>query len=765
MIHRLTNMDEPASPAGKGSLAWLVATALFLVVGLSCTSSATPTATSERGRNPASAPQTLATGTVTTTQTPWVRDRVRAIEGLYSFSPAGREWLESYDLRQMVGQPGWFGSHGYDGWAGVGQAIPVTILHELSHSYYGAFPVTGRPDLSWETPPGAELSPALNQYNEDLKTFMAQPPDSYEPLRDRFRNLPNLSLAEGPDLFHFGEAELIYMVGGNLELIPPILRKYFDQFLQPGEFQTWVESIGWYLGLREDDKRVADGFFGLTHFPLINYEGLRPGGAARLAPEIRAIMEEEERQRLKDFASQYDLIKETEFGEGDPASFEASFKFWRGLLHDMLELHRKHPRTLAQEGGSRGQQIAAALDTFLEAERLNQQEQVLLFRQARGDPLMRDFTVLLKSRVLVDLMEQTSAPADEEPVDTVIRRFAEKLKAFITEVERIATIGGQDPSRGARELEGFLAGLSDEGQKENLDLILSLLRETDESTAEVLLDTIDDASLLRMVENNPGAAKNGHVQPQRLFAALNLTSQSSRARIAEGIQWLLKNTAGNFQIDAPFTDLAHQAIAEVAARRPREALAILHETRLPLIAQPFAPFITDYPHAVRDILASDLSVAASLVANREGYAETPHGILHALIVHDPVLAGQLVVTLDRIGRDGIVTNSLIVFAFDARRLATYPGVNLSLEGDKEFLEYLIVAKGERWVLEAMRLAVQRYDVLVRARSIDEEYLHAYAETLSQILAAEKDPAIQRTMSNIFEGAFRDVGTERFFNRE
>ena len=85
-----------------------------------------------------------------TGQVPWVHERVRALEDIYNFTPEGRLWLEGYDLRQMVGQPGWFGSLGYNRWAGVGQAIPHSIVHEISHSYWGAFAVTGLEHLSWE---------------------------------------------------------------------------------------------------------------------------------------------------------------------------------------------------------------------------------------------------------------------------------------------------------------------------------------------------------------------------------------------------------------------------------------------------------------------------------------------------------------------------------------------------------------------------------------------------------------------------------------
>ena len=738
-------------------LSWL---AVCLLALAACTprSADTPTpqpiATSDTTQEPS--PEARSTAEESAAQTPWVRNRIKALEGLYPFTRTGVEWLERYDLRQMVGQPGWFGSYGYDSWAGVGQAKPVQIIHELSHSYYGAFPVTGRPDLTWHKSSSNELSPALRQYREDLATFMAQPPDRYEPLRDRFRNLPNLSRPEDPDLFHFGEADLVYMVGGNLNLVPPILDRYFDQLLGPGEFQTWEGAITWYLGLPRDQARVAEGYFGLAHFPLSNYQGLRTSVSTQVAPEVQAILEEEERQRLKDFANQYELIKEKEFGALDEESFEGSFKFWRGLLQDMLGLHRKHPETLAKDGGTQGAQIAAAFDTFLKAEGLSQEQQVQLFIQALQNPLMRDFTVLLKSRALVDLMRETSRDDSEEPIGVVTRKFAEKFNQYLTEVEDVVSIGRQDRGRGALALEQLLDGMSDKEQKENLGVILDMLRDSDRTIARDLLISIDYATVLRMVENNPGAAKNGHFQPERLLEALDITPQARRDDITAGIRWLLKNTAGNFQIDAPFTKLAHKVIADISDDNPNEALTILQEAQLPLIAQPYAPFLMDQPQAAISILSSDLERAASLIANREGYAETPHGVIHALIFHDPELAGKLVDTLDAMGRDDIATNSIIVFAYDARRLATYLDIELSLENDKRFLEYLVQAKGRQWVQETMTKAVRRYDEIALAGLMDKEFVLAYGETLNRVLALEMEPSKRQILREAFEVAFRDA---------
>ena len=736
----------------------LVLAALLLA---SCSSEATPTVSSPQQQTPTptNEPEPAATQEDPGTpgpgsQSPWIRDRIRTIEGLYGFTEAGQQWLEQYDLRQMVGQPGWFGSFGYQSWAGVGQAIPVSVLHELSHSYYGAFPVTGRPDLSWEAGQGGEPSTALRQYREDLKTFMSQPPDRYEPLRDRFRNLPNLSKGQYPDLFHFGEADLISMVGGDLNLIPPILRKFFDQFLQPGERQTWDQALRWYLGLSPEDRKAADGYLGLAHFPLDNYRGMRPLKESRVSEAVPVILAGEERQRLKDFAQQYDLIKSEKFSLVDAASVDGDFKFWRSLIRQMLGLHRKHPEVLSEQSGSQGARLGTALNTFLEAESLSHREQVELFRPQLDDLLIADFAVLLPSRVLVDLFGEESQGESDGPVQRVIGKFTEKLQRFVKATNAAITLGKGDISAGTAELQRFLAELSDDGQKRNLDIIFDLLWEADRTTASKLVNGMDDATILRIFENNPAATINGHVQPERLLEVLRITPDASQRRFAEGMASLLGNTSGNIQIDAPFTALAYSRLSDRGVKDPQEALAVLQKARIPLSAQPYSGYLLEQQRAASIILAADLERAADLIANREGYGESAHRVIHALIFNDPVLAGRIVATLSSQGEEAIVVEALIVYAYDAERLDANPDVSLSLEKDKQFLQYLMDTQGGDWVQQHMEEAIRKYDRLIRDGEMDEEFLKTFAETLEQIVALERDSARRMALEETFDGAFQ-----------
>ncbi len=123
----------------------------------------------------------------------WVEQRLRAIATLYCVSPVGIDMLLGLDVRQMTGQPGYFGSYGFESWTGIGQASPVPTMHELSHAYWGAFPVTGYPELSWAVEKGAGISTAMTRYHRDVIEFMKQPPGPYEIFRSVLRNIPGLS--------------------------------------------------------------------------------------------------------------------------------------------------------------------------------------------------------------------------------------------------------------------------------------------------------------------------------------------------------------------------------------------------------------------------------------------------------------------------------------------------------------------------------------------------------------------------------------------
>ncbi len=664
---------------------------------------------------------------------------------LYHVSGEGRRWLEGYDLRQMVGQPGWFGSFGNLNWAGVGQAIPHVVLHELSHSYFGAFPVSGRPDLTWEPTP--EESTALKQYRADLVTFMYQPPDQYEPLRERFRNLPNVSRGDYPDLYHFGEADLIHTTGGNLALIPPILRKYFDRFLTGARFEGWPEAMAWYLGLPGDQRRAADQYIGVAHIPLGAYEGpvsnydgveLERGGGLPL--EVAEVIEGEERQRLRDFADQFDLVLSNELGLVDAANVDRSFQFWRGYLREMLGLHRRHPDVLPAAPG-RGPELAAALDLFVEAEAIPEEERTAHFRGRLRDPFLVNFAVLVPNRVMIDLF---GGPSQEVPLDSVegvVGSFARRLAEYARRIDRVLALGREAPAAGAARLEQLLEGLSDERQEKDLVLLFDMMQDADRDTARELLGRLSDGAILRMLHNKPSAVRGGAIAPRRLLEALDITTEDEPDRIAEGLRTLLEESSGNFQIDEPSSHAAYRVVLEIGAgdvgtRDPGAALGLLGDADVPLL-----DFVEAFPREASELLSSDVGAATDLVSRPEGLARSPHGLIHGLVHVDPELAAAIVAEMDRRGRDETVVEAVMVPAYDADRLRAFPGLGLSLEKDARYLLRLLRERGGEWLRERMAEGAALYRERMERGDVPPDFLEAYRRTVQEAAAtlqAEED---------------------------
>ena len=728
----------------RSKLKFTALTLLSLLVGallLACTSKPTTPATSDVPALSEAPEEGLS-------RTPWVRERIKSLTELYNIAPEGLKWLQGYDLRQMVGRPGWFGSLGNDRWAGVGQAIPNSVLHEVSHSYYGAFEVTGRPDLSWDRSLSDGQSPALQQYRDDLRTFMFQPPDRYEPLRERFRNLPNLSRGSYPDLFHFGEADLIYTVAGSMDLIPSILRKYFDRFIaDEGQFQTWEEAISWYLGLDPEDQHLVGVYTGIPHIPLDQYEPLKPSEPTRIPKKIRAVLEREERERLVDFAEQFDLIKDSEFSFTDAINVDRSFQFWRDYLRSMLDLHDRHPDVLARLDG-RGPQLRDSLDFFVEAKGKPLTKQIESFTTIFEDPFMLNFSVLLPSQVLIELFSRSPEQLPLQSVEGVVGRFSQKLAGYAQEIDRILSIGKDDPQVGAKGLEDFLDNLSDGQQEKDLAIIIELMKDNDEATTRNLMNRLSDGLILRMLKNKASAVRSNNIAPERLLQALEITPEQSTKQIVKGLQTLLERTSGNFRIDAPFSNLAYEVIAEIGDVDPRRSMVILKDSRVPLL-----DFVQAEPRAAAGILGSDLREAAKLVANQEGYVSSPHGIVHGVVFYDPALAARIVLEAERQGLSDIVTDSLVVFAFDAGRLEINPSLQLSLAADEGFLQHLIEEKGADWLQERLTASLRKYREFELEEKIDETFIQEYRRTLLQLISLGEDVNKGTTLQEALHGAF------------
>ena len=558
--------------------------------------------------------------------------------------------MYSLDIRQMLGEPGYFGSYGYNSWAGLGEAKPIPTMHELGHSYWGAFPVIGQPDLDWRSHDGAAISPALLAYHQDILAFMSQPPDEFEILRQRFRDLPGLSVDNTEPLLHSLEADVPYTTGGDLSLVPPILRKYWAYFLTEGPFYSWENAIGWFRALPPDKRTVAGKFLGFEHLNLDQYSSIpiyRP--TEDLLSDALETVEEEERQRLMDLAEQFDLLI------GDP-QLEENFQFWRGYLRDKVALHRSHPQHLQSLSSEMADELAIALSFLSSLEGSPESRAKKLSDQIATQPLLVNFLPAADDRTLVKFFASKPKLPDG-PTLRATASFVKRLEKFGGLVEKVLAEGRKSAALGAKELGTFLdeSGLD---REQDLRLLFDLLQSTDRELAQEIVAELDKETVQALMKPVPTQLR-AILQPDDLLRKLDISLNISEDTLQAGITLLIENPSGNYRIELPFLERVFEVMANRADIDPGGAARIVSLPRFPL-----EEFILQQPSTARAILSQDINIAIRAVSDSDQVLAPPARIIYRLIRADPLLAAKLVIALDQLGERELVLESLTYFAYD-----------------------------------------------------------------------------------------------------
>ena len=676
----------------------------------------------------------------------WVTDRVRAVESLYDITAQGREAIENLDVRWMKDQPGFFGSYGYRHWTGVGEAIPKSVMHELSHAYWGMFPVTGFPHLSWDTEEGQTLSTAMARYHQDVLEFIKQPPDHYELLRSRLRNLPQLSSSNPEPLLHTIEADAVYTTAGDLNLIPPILRKYWDNFLQAGPFHSWNEAFRWYQSMPPLDQRLADKYMGLEHFSLENYDGLGKPELSTLRPEVAEILLGEERQRLKDFVQHFDLLSALIVGTEEQTE---NFKFWRRYLRDKINLHKQHPELVASLTWSRADPIADAMDFLRSLEGKDSGQKVdLVIQELAASPFLVHFLPALDNGTLLTLFTcDVQLPEGATLKGTT--SFVESLKRLAPHADRVLEEGRRDASRGAEVLMSYLDSVSFDKQQD-LDLFFEILQDSDNRTARGVVTALDDLMLRRLLKPLPARLK-GLLSTTRFLRFLNITQASSAEKLAQGIEDMVQYPSGNFLIEEPFLDEMYSVIVSRAERAPLETLNVMADSPFPV-----ERFLALHPESAVELLAIDLDITSTMIKNSDPIILSPARFVHRLISANPRLAAQVVSLLDDEDQTSLVVESLAHFAYDADRLLAVPTLPIFLEKDGQFLETLLKMKGKAWLETHLEEVVSLYGQRVERKEVGSDFLAAYERTLISVVATLDDVGISNALKEIIDRVFLGV---------
>ena len=616
----------------------------------------------------------------------------------------------------MQGEPGFFGSYGFDGWAGVGEAKPIPTMHEMGHSYWGAFPVIGRADLHWRRPSDVAVAPALAAYHRDILKFMAQPPDEFEILRQRLRNLPGLSADNTEPLFHSVEADIPYTTGGDLLLVPPILRKYWGYFLTEGPFGTWEQATGWLQSLSHKERELAGMFLGFEHLDLRLYQDIPSyslPGDLLTAPAV--ILSAEERQRLTDFAGQFDLLI------GDP-QLEENFQFWRGYLRDKVALHRIHPEHLETLLFPRSAEISKALDFLSGLEGGAEAQAAALEERMFSQPFLVNLLPVVDDATLVELFSANPA-LPEGPTLRATASFVERLQRFGALVDGIHATGRRSPADGTVALVEYLekTGLD---QEQDLRLFFDLFHSTDRFLAREIMNGLDGDTIQALMAPIPVQLRT-ILDPETLLDKLQITASADEDELARGLSLLLEETSGNYRIDEPFIEHLFTLVAAKAERGPAEAARLAATDRFPLEG-----FILSQPAAASLMLSQDIDATLALVKNSDPVLSPPARVIYRLIFTDPDLAASLVDALDRRGEIRLVIDSLAYIAYDKIRSEKFPDLPISLKQDGVFLERLMYRNDAEWLADRLRMIFLLYRPRVESGIVSPDFLFQYQQTLN-----------------------------------
>ena len=676
---------------------------------------------------------------VSSAEREWVAHRIDAVVQLYGITTEGEAALRQLDVRWMSDQPGFFGSFGFKSWTGVGEAKPHGVMHELSHAYFGLFPVTGFPDLGWEAPRGRGDAPAMERYRRDVLEFMKQPPDHFEMLRSRLRSFGNLSSTNPEPLLHSIEADAVHTTAGDLDLVPPILRKYWDRFLSPGPFNNWYIAFRWYRGLPPDQKPNADKFLGFEHFDLRDYESLDGEEGMNLEGKVQELLNLEERQRLRDFVAQFDRLV------GAP-EYRGNFQFWRGYLRDKIGLHERHSGFVTGLDLPRAREAAAALD-FLVAlgKRDLDQRAEMVIGELDSQPFLVHFLPTLEDRTLTSLFTSDT----ELPEGTTLKgtaEFVDSLERFTPQINRVLDAARTGTTSGVQELTAYLEKVDFE-KAEELRLFFELFLGAGEETAKAVVAGLDDSTLRRLLAPVPVNLRS-LLEPPRFLEFLDITAAASQEELARGIVEMIEHTSGNFRIDEPFWDEMYRVIAARVTRAPLETLGAVGESPFPM-----ERFMKLNPQTSVEMLASDLDATVDLVTASDTVNFPPARFVYRLIQADPRFAARLVARLDQRGETELVTESLAHFAYDADRLREVPTLPISLEGDGLFLAGLLNKLGEQRLEERLGDAVALYRKRAEDSEVDGDFLKAYERTLREAVSLLEDGAARGTLQEMIVRLF------------
>ena len=287
---------------------------------------------------------------------PWAISAIEFAAQIYGLTDQSLNWMLN-DVRVVgvrnnpsVGLIGDFIEIGYP----VG---PKILMHEVMHGFWN----------HWDGFDSDCDESSSYTYRRDVAQFMfdfrnleaTNEPNPWEEWRSFYNYLVGKASdgtkSEGKDfwkileerrygelwhaLYHLVDTEIPSGVAGNVSLIPPPLRRYFNGVVAENSATTWRDELHWYSRLNPEDKRLWDNSYSSWEFLYYSPGYAAPTNAPRasIGEQHRQLLRDADRQQLVDFINTLeDIVCEADCHE----LWNSKYAYWTYELEDHMQRYQ-----------------------------------------------------------------------------------------------------------------------------------------------------------------------------------------------------------------------------------------------------------------------------------------------------------------------------------------------------------------------------------------------------------------------------------------
>ena len=298
---------------------------------------------------------------------PWARSAIDAAAQIYGFTERALNWMLA-DVR-VVGARNKPSVGGITEFIEIGYPVGAKILmHEVMHGFWS----------HWDGF-GSDCGESNSYtFRRDVAQFMIEfrnleesnQPNPWEEWRPFYNYLVGKAHdgtnSEGKDfweilerrrygelwgaLYHLVDTEFPSNVAGNLSLIPPPLRPYFNGVIADKNATTWREELDWYSRFHPEDKRLWDNSYTYWEFLYYSPRYAAPANAARagIDQQRRQLLREADRQQLVDFIN---TLEDIACEVNCKNLWDSEYAYWTYELEDHMLRHQLYFDELDPEIG------------------------------------------------------------------------------------------------------------------------------------------------------------------------------------------------------------------------------------------------------------------------------------------------------------------------------------------------------------------------------------------------------------------------------